>query len=311
MSENGEAENLAWPDIGARLARARAAAGHDVASVASELHLRVEVIEALEAGDAERLPAVAFVRGYVRAYARFVGLDGEDLVARLPQVTEHRPSLPRRTVIARRLPSLPLGRVLMFALAGIVLVLVVVYLLPAVERLWQARQTGPVDNTLSLPMPGDEAGQSQAPTGESGPRGDALALPPAMEPAPQATADIPAGDVPPAPSVVGPRDSERATTARPPEQATPSAERRLTDAGPAPGELELGFSADSWLEVRAGGRKLLAGMQRAGSSRRLRATPPVELLIGNAPGTQLSWRGKRVDLAPLQRGNVARVTLND
>jgi cytoskeleton protein RodZ len=37
--------------------------------------------------------------------------------------------------------------------------------------------------------------------------------------------------------------------------------------------------------------------------------PPLDLVIGNAADVTLTWKGKRVDLAPHTRQNVARLTL--
>lgn len=77
----GEAPTAAlkrWP--GHELAAARERAGLDLASMAATLHLPQRQLEALERDDYQRLPAPTFVRGYLRAYAREVGLDGDDIV---------------------------------------------------------------------------------------------------------------------------------------------------------------------------------------------------------------------------------------
>jgi cytoskeleton protein RodZ len=55
----------------------------------------------------------------------------------------------------------------------------------------------------------------------------------------------------------------------------------------------------------------VVGTQRAGSERTVRAEPPITVLLGNAPGVELSYRGKPFDLSPYLRGKVARVTLED
>jgi cytoskeleton protein RodZ len=82
-SANAEGEARAgsakrWP--GHELAAARERAGLELASMAATLHLPERQLEALERDDYQRLPAPTFVRGYLRAYAREVGLDGDDIV---------------------------------------------------------------------------------------------------------------------------------------------------------------------------------------------------------------------------------------
>ena len=59
---------------GARLRAAREAAHISVDKVATSLLLDTDTIEALEADAFDRLPAPTFVRGYLRGYARIVGL---------------------------------------------------------------------------------------------------------------------------------------------------------------------------------------------------------------------------------------------
>ncbi len=51
-----------------------------VADVAANLNLRVSVIEALERDDYTDLPGPTFVRGYLRGYARLLGVDENEVV---------------------------------------------------------------------------------------------------------------------------------------------------------------------------------------------------------------------------------------
>jgi cytoskeleton protein RodZ len=69
------------PGPGSRLAKARVAANLSVEQVAASLNLTTGVVKALERDDAEQLPAPVFVRGYIRNYARLVGLRDEELVS--------------------------------------------------------------------------------------------------------------------------------------------------------------------------------------------------------------------------------------
>ncbi|NOX52805.1 MAG: helix-turn-helix domain-containing protein [Gammaproteobacteria bacterium] len=68
---------------GSILAAAREAIGVTRREVAEALNLPVAVVEAIEIGDREKLPAHVFTRGYVRAYAKLLELDPDPLVAAL------------------------------------------------------------------------------------------------------------------------------------------------------------------------------------------------------------------------------------
>lgn len=83
-----------------------------------------------------------------------------------------------------------------------------------------------------------------------------------------------------------------------------------------PGALEPGqllrvrTTAESWVEVNdGGGQNLLSRLLQPGESVDLDGNPPLRIKIGNASGTELSFRGQLVDLAPSTRDNVARLEL--
>ena len=65
---------------GVRLRQAREAANLRVGDIATSLRLEPKMIEAIESDSFDRLPAPTFVRGYLRGYARVVGLAPEPLL---------------------------------------------------------------------------------------------------------------------------------------------------------------------------------------------------------------------------------------
>lgn len=66
---------------GARLRAAREASGLGIGEVAEQLQLLQYVVRALEQDEYGRLRGDTFVRGYLRNYARLLGLDPEEIVA--------------------------------------------------------------------------------------------------------------------------------------------------------------------------------------------------------------------------------------
>lgn len=64
---------------GARLRQTRQGKKLNLDYVASALHLSRPVVEAIEHDDYDRLPSAVFVAGYIRSYARLLGLDPEPL----------------------------------------------------------------------------------------------------------------------------------------------------------------------------------------------------------------------------------------
>lgn len=62
---------------GIQLANIRQQRGLSIEYVASQLHLRVRVIELLENGEFNLLPEPVFVKGYLRAYSKLLGVSPE------------------------------------------------------------------------------------------------------------------------------------------------------------------------------------------------------------------------------------------
>ena len=79
--EHELSEHNSLQEPGETLRRAREAAGLTKKEIADSLNLMLSNIEAIEANQYEKMNAGLFVRGYVKSYARFLGLDVDALVA--------------------------------------------------------------------------------------------------------------------------------------------------------------------------------------------------------------------------------------
>lgn len=66
---------------GAQLAAQRVLRDYSQEYVAGKLHLRVRIIELLEADDYENMPEPVFIKGYLRAYAKLLGVQPDPLLA--------------------------------------------------------------------------------------------------------------------------------------------------------------------------------------------------------------------------------------
>jgi cytoskeleton protein RodZ len=67
-------------DVGATLRRARVRKGLTLEQLARATKIGVPALDALENNDFDRLPATIYTRGFLRVYAREVGLDPEETV---------------------------------------------------------------------------------------------------------------------------------------------------------------------------------------------------------------------------------------
>ncbi len=285
--------------VGNRLATARRQQQLELKSVASQLHLAPEVVTALETGDQSALPAMTFVRGYIKTYARLLGLDEKQILALIPAGEGYQPAPLKAVGMRSPRRRKPIGKWLLRATAVGALAALMVYGVPVVERLWNRNtQTEQSAEEDALPLPAEEH-QGLQPM-------ELPALPEEAEepPAPEEAAVIPESEF------------DTGVEAPPVEAEAPPPEVEQSEAQPAaettgPALITLRFTEDSWVEMESHGRKLVVGTQTAGSERSVRAEPPVQLLLGNAPGVEIEYRGKPVDLKRYRRGKVARLVLED
>lgn len=68
--------------LGEELRREREMRGISLREISDATKVSTRYLEGLEAGDAKALPAPVFVRGFVREFARYLGLDAEEMVDR-------------------------------------------------------------------------------------------------------------------------------------------------------------------------------------------------------------------------------------
>ncbi len=246
--------NEAQFSVGVALRQARERLGLSVADVANRLKFAPRQIEALEAEDFARLPEMAFVRGFVRSYAKLLQLDPVSLLAVLPHAQTALPvetaamEVPFPNVYAARRHNI------IWMAAGLAVAVALGLFVWLHDRAPAAPQL--TVETLVLP--------------------DVV-----LQPA----------------SVV-------AVT----PLATPAADADQTGVNFS--AIRLAFDEDAWVSVTdKDGKVLLEQLNVSGREQRLSGMPPFSLVIGNASDVRLYYQGKQIDLAPYNKGGVARLTL--
>ncbi len=320
------------------LRKGREANDWSLAQVAGQLNLSTRTLVQLEAGEFDRLPGHTFARGYVRSYAKLLGMDQARLVEAFDQYTGTNAKGSEVHSLGKIEQPLRISQSIL-RLVGLVLILLLV---GSVLFWWQERsaQQG-VRNALNLAhVEVDSAdGTTQIhPLDEPEDQAVAQALQPA-EPQPQpiplassaAVAESqPAGEapaatpplplVPPAPGTTVPLVEAAPAAPAVPAQAAPAASAPETVATPAPvepaageGLLSIRFTADCWTQVTdARGKALFRGLKRAGDTLELRGQKPLDVRLGFAHGAEVSFNGQPVNLAPhTARGATARLKLGN
>lgn len=271
MSEGGPIS------IGHILRDAREAQGMTLEDAAARLRLMHRQIEAMESDDFPSLGQPVFARGFVRNYARLLGLAPEALLASMegapaePAAVSHaEPPMPRSWLSSPWLILLLLGVLLVVAA-------------PVALYLWLNSEGE------------DEAGVRVQPAAEIQ-REAVTASPPVAPPADA----VPA--VPPPPVAVSLPEVPDVS----PEKADALATQVVN------GVLHLEFGEESWVEIKdASGRMLVRQLNQPGSRIDVKGQPPFDVVIGNAAQARMTYNGRPIDLTPFIAVTVARFTLEE
>jgi cytoskeleton protein RodZ len=76
-----EVDNAEIDSTGIQLSNIRQQKGYSIEYVASKLHLRARIIELIESGEFNLLPEPVFVKGYLRAYSKLLGVSPDPFLA--------------------------------------------------------------------------------------------------------------------------------------------------------------------------------------------------------------------------------------
>lgn len=294
---------------GALLRQAREAAGLHVAAMAVALKVPVGKLEALEQDHYERLPDAVFARALASSVCRTLKIDPRPVLDRLPQTAKPRliqdsdginaPFRSPRDAIAptwreqlTRPVSLVVGALLLGAL--------VVLLFP---RSHIDEAAAPAATTEASPQ---RVAAAPAPVSTPTDQAAAAASAPASPVAASGlmTASMTAA-VPAAPSASQVRAAE--PKAADPVAAAASTNAPAANAAAATGDVVFRVKGQSWIEVRdAKGAVPVRKVLGPGESISVSGAMPLQVVVGNVTATEVDVHGKRFDLQPVARDNVAR-----
>jgi cytoskeleton protein RodZ len=287
------AENLSieatYQAIGSLLHEKRIAAGLSQADVADKIKLSARQINALEQGRYEELPGHVFIRGFVRSYARALGLDIAPLLAKLNEVVPETQT---------RLPDLHEEKTAIHSgyhhrrrMQWILFIIVVLLILIAIGGAGMRYLMHEGESTHDT-----EIGISSAPLTSEGPMGFEASYMAQMPPM-TTTANTA--------SFTNASESTSIQAGPGVLVAPPSA-----SVIPAVNTLQIHATQDSWVQVVDGNNDTLSqGIIKANTTQHLRGQIPYRVKIGNAPHTTLIYDDKTIDLAPFTHGNIARLDI--
>lgn len=273
--------------VGQTLREGRERLGLSVEDVVAKIKLASRQIVALEADDYKSLPETAFVRGFVRSYAKLLQLDAQPLLDALPgaervqvmtELLNVETPFPERSVRQQNLNLLIAAFLLALVIAGF--------------ALWQSNSPRPA---VEVPVAENTPDTAMVAT--------PLPLPEQLElldgsgvPVVEASAVVAAPVSAPVSAVV-------AAPVAPAVVAAPVSTGEM---------VRVEFDKSSWTEIREKSGKILSKqVNQGGSELRVEGVAPFVLTIGHAGSARLYYKNKLVDLTPYVKpgSDVARLTL--
>ncbi|WP_417069618.1 helix-turn-helix domain-containing protein [Niveibacterium terrae] len=282
---------------GEALRQAREARGLSLSEVAGTLKLTAKQVGAIESETFEQLPGIAFARGFIRNYARLLGLDPAPLLERLElpaQVKDLR--LAPESNAEGSVPCEPAGYRSQSAMPALLAVALIVLVGLAA---WYF-DLGKLIKPRLVEQPAEQSEPQLA------------ASEPLFPPHTEETAVVTAQTEASAPVVEQsglPAASEASAPAAQSAPLVAASAASVAKASSGSG-LHFSFERDSWVEVRdASGKAVFSQLGKAGSSQDVLGQPPFSLVVGNVQSVKLEFNGRPVDFAPHTKGSVARLTL--
>ncbi|MDN3680118.1 cytoskeleton protein RodZ [Vibrio tapetis subsp. quintayensis] len=313
----------------------RESLGWSQQEIADRLRLRVSVIENIESNDFKADQVATFTRGYLRSYAKVVGLNEEEVLGLLTGSgnAEHKEqtmqSFSRKTNREKhnnRVMMVTWG--IMIALAGIssiwwwqnqeqdTLSPAEISAQAPVEDLIESdlQQVAAVDTTEQLELEATLAADVQENTTDTQPSSElspvaseatvqeAVAPKVTLEASTDATASAIASDDKSELVAQSALSSES-------ESKAVVSDTQTTDTALAH-QLTMEFKADCWIQVKdASGKTLSTGVKKAGRSITLDGQAPYNIILGAPEGVTMTYANEPVDLSGYSAGKVARFKL--
>lgn len=308
---------------GQRLRQAREAKDWSLAEVATHLHLSSRVVDDIERDVLSNGVELPFVRGYLKNYAKLLGLVPDELARAFDVLHRGKPVEPpiKPIVSSRHEPLESSSSWGLLVGAGLLLLVGGAYLW------WQSQQAAAPVPALASPEASPAASVAAEPAADTAaqPGTDAAGAATATGPEPVTAINLdttaPDNKVP-ASASTSPALPATQPGSAPTDPVPATARADVAAAGAAPvtnateavgtstAQLAMNFNGDCWVKIEdASGTVLSRGLKRAGNAVTLAGAPPFKLILGNPGVVSITFKGEAVDLSGYPANQVAKLQL--
>ncbi|ELI9683064.1 cytoskeleton protein RodZ [Vibrio vulnificus] len=312
FSQDSATESLAIEQVGTLLKRKRESMGYTQKQVADRLRLRVNVIEQIDDNQFESGQVATFTRGYLRSYARLVGLDEKIILDALDNTGDAQHQEQEMQSFSRKTNTEKHNSRIMLITWGIFIIIT------GISSLWwwQNQQENSLAQSVNQaaqledavieesepPLIDDVVMQEMDATTESNEQNEV-----SSEESPASPESVEALEVETLePIVEAEADAESQVE---PQAAVVEVTSEAPQANGATA-LTMAFRSDCWVQVKdASGKTLISGIRKSGQDLNLSGQAPFNVILGAPEGVTMTFASEPVDLSRYTAGKVARFTL--
>ncbi|AMF95150.1 DUF4115 domain-containing protein [Vibrio fluvialis] len=300
---NTEQDNIteSTPKVqpGTLLKEKREALGLTQKQVADRLRLRVTIIQNIEENNFDSDLVATFTRGYLRSYAKAVGLAEHLVLDAFEESVTPEPQEQTMQSFSKKTKREKHDSRIM-TITWIILLVII-----GMSSLWwwQNNEQDTLKPDQSAEAVSAVADQAAAPaTEEVQPEFNTIEPTQAEAQSDAQTSEEPTGDEM---AMEDPAPAQEEAVVE--SQTTPAASTAEATSGEL---LTMNFSSDCWVQVKdATGKTLSTGIKKAGETLNLRGQKPLQVILGAPEGVSVTFASEPVDLSGYTSGKVARFTL--
>ena len=294
-------ESLSGP--GALLKRAREQQGLTQNDVASKIYVKPATVEALEQDKIDGTMSVTFTKGYVRNYAKLLGLDHVMIIEEFDRIHSTPKSSAQLQSFSQRVAKQAHDDRWMMV-TWVILFLIIA----GVVAWWYQQDDSAVDdeeavisqqdtqsNNQGLEATERSAAQESQDMADEAMRIARNAASGAAQQAAETVNDVTGTD---AGNTVGADDADAGNNTSQNSQ------------GAVPVAMAFTFGEDCWVSITdATGEQIAHGTKRAGRTMQVTGQPPIKVTLGAPDQVAVTYAGQTVDISKYQNGRTARFTL--
>ncbi len=300
--------------------------GIGIDEIATATKISTRNLRALEEEKFDQLPGGIFNKGFVRAYAKVLGIDQDQIVAEYEaasQDTEATREQKLKEDFAKAEfrkqkndddqqislePKSQWGTIAVIVLIAAIgyggysyyqrrkldklqqaQTPVIVQPPPKIQTPPASTATNPGTSATTIPSPNAAATNAVAPVSSASTTSPTKPIEVAKPDSSKPT------QTPPGDSTTKPASQKTEAPAASTTPKSSTEQKPATTASGPPFELKIKINKESWVSIKADGKTLVNGTLQPGTEKTFKATEKIDMILGNAGGVEISYNGKPVE----------------